>query len=82
LLAWIWHLRARPEAQWRKREISSKERRSEKLQVVLAIVTLLLVGLETWTHTLVHRKAPAPPAVSQTFSHSENAQHEYAATRV
>ena len=60
VLAWIWHLRARPSAQWRKREISPKERRSERLQVVLAIVTLALVGLETWTHPMVHRTGPAP----------------------
>jgi hypothetical protein len=60
VLAWIWHLRSRPEAQWRKRELTAKEKRSERLQVVLAIVTLILVGLETWTHTLVHRKGPPP----------------------
>ena len=60
VLAWIWHLRARPAAQWRKRAISPKERRSEKLQVVLAILTLVLVGLETWTHPMVHRTGPPP----------------------
>lgn len=71
VLAWIWHLRARPSAQWRKREITPKQRRSERLQVGLAIVTLLLVGLETWTHTRIHRtgqppaaQAPAVPAGS------------------
>ena len=62
VLAWIWHLRARPSAQWRRREISKKERRSERLQVVLAVVTLVLVGLETWTHPMVHRSG-SPPAV-------------------
>lgn len=60
VLAWIWHLRSRPSAQWRKREISRKERRSERLQVALAIVTLILVGLETWTHPMVHRTGPPP----------------------
>ncbi len=60
VLAWIRHLRARPSAQWRKREISAKERRSERLQVALAILTLILVGLETWTHPMVHRKGPPP----------------------
>jgi hypothetical protein len=59
VLAWIWRLRAQPSAAWRKREISPKERRSERLQVVLAVVTLLLVGLESWSHVIVHR--PAPP---------------------
>jgi hypothetical protein len=62
VLVWIWHLRSRPSAQWRRREISKKERRSEGLQVALAIVTLVLVGLETWTHPMVHRTG-APPAV-------------------
>jgi hypothetical protein len=61
VVLWIWHLRARPSAQWRKRELSPKERRSEKLQVGLAVLTLLLVGLETWTHAKVHRTGPPPP---------------------
>jgi hypothetical protein len=60
VLAWIWHLRARPSAQWRRREISPRERRSERLQVAMAILTLVLVGLETWTHSMVHRKGPPP----------------------
>jgi hypothetical protein len=69
VLGWIWYLRSRPAAQWRKREIGVKERRSERLQVALAIVTLLLVGLETWTHTLVHRSGPPPAASSIHDSH-------------
>ena len=60
VLAWIWRLRARPSAQWRRRELGSKERRSERLQVALAILTLILVGLETWTHPMVHRTGPPP----------------------
>lgn len=63
VLGWIWRLRARPSAQWRRRAISSKEKRSERLQVVLALVTLILVGLETWTHPMVHRTGP-PPAIT------------------
>jgi len=61
VIAWIRHLRNRPSAQWRRRETTPKEKRSERLQIVLAIVTLILVGLETWTHTMVHRKGPPPP---------------------
>ena len=61
VLGWIWHLRNRDSAQWRRRELSAKEKRSERLQVVLAIVTLILVGLETWTHPMVHRTGPPPP---------------------
>ena len=63
VLAWIWHLRSRPSAQWRRRELSPKQRRSERLQVVLAVVTLILVGLETWTHPMVHRTGPPPAEV-------------------
>src|SRR3974390_2560524 len=59
VVAWIRRLRNLPSAQWRRRELSSKERRSERLQVILAIVTLILVALETWTHPMVHR--PGPP---------------------
>jgi hypothetical protein len=60
VIAWIRHLRANPSAQWRRTEPTSKQRRSERLQVVLAIVTLILVGLETWTHPLIHRTGPPP----------------------
>jgi hypothetical protein len=73
VLAWIWHLRSQPSAQWRKREISRKERRSERLQIVLSIVTLILVGLETWTHTMVHRKGPPPLRIEPTALHSPRA---------
>lgn len=62
VLAWIWHLRARPSARWRKREITPRQRRSERLQVALAIITLILVGLESWTHTKIHRTG-TPPAM-------------------
>jgi|SRR5579863_3363159 len=61
VLAWIRHLRNRPSAQWRRRELTLKQKRSERLQVVLAIITLLLVSLESWTHPMVHRKGPPPP---------------------
>jgi hypothetical protein len=71
ILAWIGRLRGQSSAQWRRREISAKEKRSERLQVVLAIVTLLLVGLETWTHSMVHKSGP-PPADTSAGS---NARH-------
>jgi hypothetical protein len=70
VLAWIWHLRSRPSAQWRRRELSAKQKRSERLQVVLAVVTLILVGLETWTHTLVHRTGPPPAAERSSLADS------------
>ena len=62
VIAWIRHLRAKPAAQWRRTEPTAKQRRSERLQIVLAIVTLILVGLETWTHPKIHRTGP-PPAL-------------------
>ena len=63
VLAWIWHLRSRPSAQWRRRELSAKQKRSERLQVALAIMTLVLVALETWTHPMVHRTGLPPYGV-------------------
>jgi hypothetical protein len=63
VLAWIWRLRAQPSAQWRRRELRPKEKRSERLQVAMAILTLILVGLETWTHPMVHRKGPPPSEI-------------------
>jgi hypothetical protein len=54
----IWRirtLRARPSAQWRVLPVTSKQRRSEMFQVVLAILTLILVAAEGITHPMVHR---------------------------
>jgi hypothetical protein len=77
VIAWIRHLRANPASQWRRTEPTAKQRRSERLQVVLAIVTLILVGLETWTHPMIHRTGPppashgnAPESISTDFSNT------------
>jgi len=48
-------LRARPSAQWRVQAVTPATRRSELLQFVLAIVTLLLLAAEWITHPIVHR---------------------------
>ena len=70
VLAWIWHLRARPESQWRRQEISRKQQSSERIQVAMAILTLALVGTEVWTHSILHpRTAPAPSPVAQSLAH-------------
>lgn len=61
VIGWMRHLRNQPSAQWRRRERTRKEKRSERLQIVLAVVTLILVGAETWTHPIVHRTGPPPP---------------------
>lgn len=50
VIAWIRHLRGKSSAQWRRREPSARQKRSERIQIVLAIITLALVGLETWLH--------------------------------
>jgi len=68
VLGWIWRLRAQGSAQWRRKELTPKQRRSERLQVVLAIVTLVLVGLETWTHGKIHRVEPRPCAIGSSCS--------------
>ncbi|SPE24437.1 conserved membrane hypothetical protein [Candidatus Sulfotelmatomonas gaucii] len=65
VLAWILHLRSRPESQWRQREITKKQRRSERAQVAIAILTLLLVGVELWAHPIVNRN-PFAPGAAQT----------------
>jgi hypothetical protein len=67
VLGWIWRLRSRPSAQWRRRELTPRQKRSERLQVILSVVTLVLVGLEVWTHPMVHRTEP-PPARQSTGS--------------
>lgn len=67
VIAWMRQLRNRPSAQWRRRERSAKEIRSERLQVIFAVITLILVGLETWTHPMVHRTGP-PPASTATHT--------------
>jgi uncharacterized membrane protein YeaQ/YmgE (transglycosylase-associated protein family) len=53
----IWEirrLRARPAAQWRVTPLTEKQRRSERLQIVLAVVTLVLVALEESFHIYLH----------------------------
>jgi len=52
VIAWIRHLRGRPEAKWRRREPSAKQKRSERMQIALAVLTLVLVGLEVWLHAM------------------------------
>jgi hypothetical protein len=63
VLAQIWRLRKRESASWRRRTISTNEKRSERLQFVLAVVTLLLVAAEAVTHPMIHRVRPAEPTI-------------------
>ena len=48
-------LRARPASKWRMQPVSTAKLRSERLQVALAILTLLLLVAEQITHLMVHR---------------------------
>jgi hypothetical protein len=56
----VWRLRSRDSAHWRRRAISSKERRSERLQLILSVLSLVLIAAEVWTHPMMHKKRPAP----------------------
>jgi len=51
----IWTLRKRASGNWRRREVTAKEKRSERWQFALSIVTLILVAAEIWTHTIIFR---------------------------
>ena len=54
----IWRirtLRARPSSQWRVQAATPKQRRSELLQISLAVITLALVAAEWLAHPIVHR---------------------------
>ncbi|MDR3738600.1 MAG: hypothetical protein P4L40_06230 [Terracidiphilus sp.] len=62
VLGWRWKLRNAPAAQWRRRSLSPKERRSESFQIVVSVLALVLVALEVWTHPMVHRTEPPPAA--------------------
>jgi cytochrome b subunit of formate dehydrogenase len=43
-------LRSRPAAQWRIQPVSDKQRRSERIQLVLAAITLVLIVVESLLH--------------------------------
>lgn len=51
----IRRLRARPASQWRQEEVPPKKLRSERLQIALAVITLLLLLAEAVTHPMIHR---------------------------
>ena len=47
-------LRARPASQWRAQPVTARQRRSETIQIVLSILTLLLVVAEILAHHVLH----------------------------
>lgn len=54
LLARVRRLRNRPAAQWRRKPLSSKQKRSETLQWIFSIAALVLVGIEEYLHMGFH----------------------------
>jgi hypothetical protein len=47
-------LRTRSSSQWRIAPITTKQKWSERLQITLAIITLILVAAEYTTHLIIH----------------------------
>ena len=48
-------LRSKPAAQWRQQPVTKKKLNSERFQIALAVLTLLLLAAEWITHPMVHR---------------------------
>lgn len=50
ILLRIRRLRARPSSQWRQQPLTARQIRMERVQFVLAVVTLILIAVEELTH--------------------------------
>jgi hypothetical protein len=48
-------LRGKPAAQWRQQPVTKKKLNSERFQIALSVLTLLLLAAEWITHPIVHR---------------------------
>ena len=48
-------LRSRPASQWRQHPLTRKKLNSERFQIALSVLTLLLLAAEWLTHPMVHR---------------------------
>jgi hypothetical protein len=48
-------LRSRPASQWRQQLLTKKKLNSERFQIALSVLTLLLLTAEWITHPMVHR---------------------------
>ena len=56
-LAILWHvryLRRRPASQWRQRPLTQRQVRMERLQLILSLSTLVLIGIEEYLHFGLH----------------------------
>jgi hypothetical protein len=76
VLWWMQRLRTQTAAKWRRRKLNSKEKRSNRLQIALAVLTLVLVGTEMWTHAILHRPRTHTysPQATATFT-PETSKH-------
>src|ERR1700675_3364663 len=48
-------LRSRPASKWRQQPVPKKKLNSERFQIALSVLTLLLLAAEWITHPLIHR---------------------------
>jgi hypothetical protein len=51
-------LRKRPAAQWRLQPVTSRQLRSERFQIALSVLTLVLLAAEWTAHSIMHRPHP------------------------
>jgi hypothetical protein len=54
----IWKIRSlrrKPASQWRQKPVATKKLSSERLQIALSILTLILLTAEWITHPMIHR---------------------------
>jgi hypothetical protein len=72
VLWWTRRLRMQPAAQWRRRELGSKEKRSRRVQFALAVLTLVLAATEQFTHVVIHRHHPSQAHSSETPKTAKN----------
>ena len=54
ILMHVRHLRHRPAAQWRVKALSNREKRTELIQLILSLATLVLIGVEEYLHFSFH----------------------------
>lgn len=50
------HLRNRPASQWRQKPLSPGKLRMERVQLLLSLATLVLIGIEEYLHFGFHHK--------------------------
>ena len=48
-------LRSRPASQWRQQPVTKRKLNSERFQIALSVLTLLLLAAEWITHPFIHR---------------------------